>query len=283
MYRPLKPKGKKTPPRMLEGHSVFDISKGFGQVMGIASQLDLLQAQYQTKITALGSLTSKTEGKVNEELIKLNAKFTRDALLLLKESSGIILKDIKDRWVADLNKLLSAVDKAETAIDHAKSIQKGDKGDKGDDGVSPDLDELVERVFRMVRVPKDGKDCNELEVVKKVVKVIYKMGLDIKDIKGLEERLRHLGSKMMFGGGGGGGQGSWKVKTLSGLLNGINTQFTYEGDMPADNSHRVILNYQEQDPLVDYTISGSGGTITVTYTTAPPSAFSGSRHIIRYQ
>ena len=182
----------------------------------------------------------------------------------------------------ELGLLKSSVLKAEQAIDHAKTIQKGDKGDKGDDGVSPNLNEIANQVYKKIRQPKDGKDVNELEVVKKVVKVIYKMGLDIENIKGLEERLRHLGSKMMFGGGGG-GQGSDKVKILSGDLDGSNTTFTYQGELPAEHSHRVLLNYQEQDPLTDYTISASGGTVTVTYTTAPSAVYAGSRHIIRYR
>jgi hypothetical protein len=85
----------------------------------------------------------------------------------------------------------------------------------------------------------------------------------------------------MFGGGG--GQGSWKVKALSGTMNGVNTVFTYSGEMPAENSHIVELNYQPQNPLSDYALSASGGTVTVTYTTAPAADLNGLSHIIRYQ
>lgn len=122
-----------------------------------------------------------------------------------------------------------------------------------------------------------GKDVNIDEVIQKI-----KDGklLGIADIRGLAEALAEIRNRAarFGGGGGGGGEGSWKVKTLSGTINGSNTSFTFAGEAPAENSHHVMLNYQEQNPLVDYTISGT----TVTYAVAPDASLSGFPHYIRY-
>ena len=153
------------------------------------------------------------------------------------------------------------------AIDHALTIKEGAKGDAGLPGIDGD----------------HGKDATlTIKEFKALFKALPEGFLQIENIKDLERQLRDLSSKagaaIKFGGAGG-GQGSWKQKVLLGDINGANTVFTYAGEGAAEFSERVFLNYIEQNPFTDYTISGN----TVTYTVAPDASLSSFPHIIRYQ
>lgn len=194
----------------------------------------------------------------------------------------------------EYNDLKSALQKVDGLMNQAKLIQRGDRGTPGKDGISPSITDIVNYVLKVIKLPKDGKNgedgrngtpgkdgispiVDEDSIAGKVLKLLLKTKLEIDHIKGLENRLNYLTSKMMLGGGGG-GQGSWKQKQLSGDINGVNTVFTFAGDPPTEYSERVFLNYIEQNPFTDYTISGT----TITYTTAPDASLSGLPHIIRF-
>lgn len=278
LYRPtkLKPRIRKITE---EKPTMVDFAKDFGQVIvsDVALELERLKKEYRERIFELKQITDKTEVEVRRELEILNDKFRKEAIVLLENSSYAIFAELREKIENTIRQLEDKIKDAEVAISHAREIQKGDPGVKGDDGLSPDIDDIVNEAVAKIK-PKT--EIEEEKIIKMLFKKVFEKPLEIEKIKGLEERLRNLGTKIMFGGGG---QGSWKTKVLSGTINGSNTVFTYAGELPAENSHRVILNYQEQDPLTDYTVSASGGTVTVTYTTAPDTSLAGVRHIIRYQ
>ena len=273
IYRPskLRPKIRKKTIEQLP--PVFDVVRELGNASDFALSLERLKTRYQTKIDELDKVTDKTKASVQEELKRLNDQFVKDALV----------------------KIENIVTLANKELERAKTIQKGDKGDsiKGDKGNPPSKDELVALIKPLIPPPVPGPKgdtirgprgdtapVDEDSIITKLLKKLLKKELEIGKIKGLETRLRSISSSAMLGGGG---QGSDKVKVLTGTIDGANTDFTYSGVLPAENSHRVILNYQEQDPLTDYTVSASGGTVTVTYVTAPDASLSGLRHIIRYR
>lgn len=275
IYRPTKIRPKTKKKVMDQLPPVFDVVKELGNASEFALSLERLRTRYQTKIDELDGITDITKANVQEELKRLNDQFVKDALV----------------------KIENIVTLANKELERAKTIQKGDKGDsiKGDKGNPPSKDELVALIKPLIPSPVPGPKgdtirgprgdtapVDEDSIITKLLKKLLKKELEIGKIKGLEERLRNMSSKLMLGGKGGGGQGSWKVKALLGTMNGTNTDFTYSGSLPATNSHIVELNYQPQNPLTDYTVSESNGVVTVAYTVAPHASLNGFAHIIRF-
>jgi hypothetical protein len=76
-------------------------------------------------------------------------------------------------------------------------------------------------------------------------------------------------------------QQPWKLVTVSGTINGINTVFTLNGSIsPYDaNSLQLSLARQPQIQGIDYTLSG----VTITYTTPPDKSLAGQPHYAQYQ
>lgn len=245
----------------------------------------------------------------NKDIKKLIALFLEDHLANLEEQISEIIQKIIEAKLKILMKMIE-----ERAI-------QGEPGEPGKLGPKPvvgkdfkipvvDTKKMTKEITAVVvgKIPPaiPGKDADEVAIFDRLVKripkqepfklniddIIAKMSIkkglfDISFIAGLKEELQQLAetirtARRLGDGGGGGGQGSWKVNTLVGNLDGSNTTFTYSGALPALNSEHVMLNSQEQNPLDEYTIAAVGGTVTVTYTTAPDSAFSGLPHYIRY-
>ena len=248
---------------------IFDIAGEINKVAEIANELEKLKREYRLKIADLEQLKNKTETEIEKDLKELNANFVKDAFKIIQNSSLFVIQKFEEK-----------LQEAKNELNRARIIQKGDTGDNGKDGISPDINSIVKNVINLIPLPKDGKDAviDEIKIIEAIIKKLLEKGLEIKNIKNLEETLRHLSSKTMLGGKMGGGGGSWKQKQLSGTINGSNTVFTFAGDPPAEFSERVFLNYIEQNPFTDYTISGT----TVTYTTAPDASLSGFPHIIRF-
>ena len=248
----------------------------FVQVMESAEEFARLKNRYLESIERLDKTTSETKESVALELKNIKEQFLSDA--------SVLLNKLNEQYLEKNEALLSSFaskfeNKVQEADDKIKTIHKGEPGDKGAPGESPDIDRIVELVLAFIPLPKDGKDAflDEKAMMNLIIEKVLEKGLEIKDVKNLEERLRNLGSKVALGGHGGGGQGSWKQKTLSGTINGSNTIFTFAGDPFAEFSEHVYLNYISQNPFTDYTISGN----TITYTTAPDASLSGFPHIIR--
>lgn len=76
-------------------------------------------------------------------------------------------------------------------------------------------------------------------------------------------------------------QKPWRLVTVNGTIDGINTVFTLNGSIaPYDaNSLQLSLGRQPQIQGIDYEFSGT----TITYTSAPPAGLSGQPHIAQYQ
>ena len=173
---------------------------------------------------------------------------------------------------------------------HAKiaTIKKGDpglpgRGEKGDPGKDANPDKIAELVMGRIKLPANGKDGHHgrdgksVKAEEVIEELKRKKAIRAEHISGLTEHIGEIRNAVMRG-----GQGSWKIKNLSGSINSSNKIFTCSGDKPADNSHHVYLNYLEQNPLADYTLTYANGTITVTYATAPDTSLSGQPHYIRF-
>ena len=148
---------------------------------------------------------------------------------------------------------------------------------------------LINKILPLIPKPKDGLNglngasVSLQDVMKELLRLLESGALKLKvgQIEGLQNKLDQVrGDSIRFGARG--GEGSWKVKNLSGAIDGSNTEFTVAGDKPATNSHHVVLNYQEINPLTDYTVTYANGLITITYTTAPDISLAGKSHYIRY-
>lgn len=283
MIRPRIPMAKR---KQEETSSVFDIAKGFSQVSEIANELETLKIRYRESIEKLDNISAETKedvrNKIKDEIGKINTQFVRDALRIIDSSITSILGNVKADIAFSIQKIENKVNEAESVFAHIKTTQKGDKGDRGNDGLSPSVDSIIAKAIRLIPIPKNGRDgrdafVNEKGIIEKLLKEVFKKGIDIKDIKNLEERLRSISSSAMLGGIVKGGQGSWKPKNLSGTIDGVNTVFTYTGDPLAEFSEHVYLNYTPQNPFTDYVHTPN----TITYTVAPDVSLSGLPHIIR--
>lgn len=264
--------------RVEETSSVFDITMGFSQLPAIVLELEKIKIKFERKITELEDVINQTKTEVANKFGSVKSEF-------LSQANGFLIElrnDIFSLLSKEAQKIESYKENAEKTFAHIQTITKGDKGDPGTpgkNGISPVADLIVKNVLKLIPLPKNGKDAivNEKELIEIIIKKLLEKKLEIKDIKNLEETLRHLSYKTMLSGNGG-GQGSWKRKILSGTVDGSNKIFTFAGDPPAEFSERVFLNYTEQNPFTDYTITGT----TITYTTAPDASLSGLPHIIRY-
>ena len=76
-------------------------------------------------------------------------------------------------------------------------------------------------------------------------------------------------------------QKPWRLVTVGGTIDGVNTVFTLNGGIaPFDsNSLQVLLARQPQVQGIDYTFSGT----TITYTTPPDIGLAGQPHYAQYQ
>ena len=157
-----------------------------------------------------------------------------------------------------------------------------------------DEEAIVRKILSYIKVPeakdgipgKHGKSVLLEDVLSSFLEKINDKSFKLKteNIQGLEDELRSIRQYVANYTRGklGGGEGEWKVKNLSGAIDGSRTAFTVSGERPATNSHHVYLNYQEQNPLDDYVLTWSGGTTTVTYDVAPDASLAGRPHYIRY-
>jgi hypothetical protein len=76
-------------------------------------------------------------------------------------------------------------------------------------------------------------------------------------------------------------QKPWRLVSLVGAIDGVNTEFTLNGSIaPFDsNSLDVKLARQPQEQGIDYTFSG----VTVTYVVPPDPSLAGQPHTAKYQ
>jgi hypothetical protein len=76
-------------------------------------------------------------------------------------------------------------------------------------------------------------------------------------------------------------QKPWRLVTVNGTIDGVNTVFTLNGAItPFDsNSMDLKIDRQPQEQGIDYTLSG----VTITYTTPPDKSLAGAPHTARYQ
>jgi len=76
-------------------------------------------------------------------------------------------------------------------------------------------------------------------------------------------------------------QKPWRLVTVDGTIDGVNTSFTLHGAIaPFDpNSLDVKLARQPQEQGIDYTFSGT----TITYVTPPDPSLAGQPHTAKYQ
>lgn len=76
-------------------------------------------------------------------------------------------------------------------------------------------------------------------------------------------------------------QKAWKLVTVNGTIDGVNTVFTLNGAIaPFDaNSLQVSLGRQPQIQGIDYNFSGT----TITYVSAPILELAGQPHFAQYQ
>ena len=263
--------------------SVFDVVMGFNQIPEIAKALETLRRKYTESIERMDDISEETKKEVKDniaaEIKKINTQFVGDALRIIESSTDTILGNLKIDLANAVKDLKNKTNEAESVFAHIKTIQKGDKPIPGVDFPLP-KDGYTPKKGMDYFDGFSGKDAkiDEEKIINQIVKSLLDKKLKMENIFGLTETIRHLSSKTMLGGKMGGGQGSWKQKQLSGTINGTNKVFTFAGDPPAEFSERVFLNYIEQNPFTDYTISGT----TVTYTTAPDASLSGFPHIIRF-
>lgn len=245
-------------------------------------------AEHLSQISKLLNEIESTKESYDNLFDKQNSEYSK-----LKTETKTEIQNELSKFKTRFESLVKQV------IKEAKYIKgdQGEKGDPGSDADEVDVDSIIEKVrsginytkiitevFNLIEknkpeeVEKEEDEQEEFTLEKFIdlVKTFPDGIFEIKHIKNLEERLRNLGSKI--GGGVGGGQGSWKQKQLSGTIDGANKVFTFAGDPPAEYSERVFLNYIEQNPFLDYSISGT----TVTYTTAPDISLVGLPHIIRF-
>lgn len=280
MIRPRIPMIRK---KQEEASSVFDIAKGFNQVSEIANELGTLRIRYKESIEKLDNISAETKedvkNKIRDEIGKINTQFVRDALRIIYSSTDTILGNLKTDMANAIKDLREKVNEAESVFAHIKTIQKGDKPVAGVDFLLP-KDGYTPKKGTDYFDGFSGKDAkiDEEKIINQIVKLILNKKLKMENIFGLTETIRHLSSQTMLGGIVKGGQGSFKQKQLTGAINGINTVFTFAGDPPAEFSERIFLNYIEQNPFTDYTVSGN----TITYTVAPDSSLSELPHIIRF-
>lgn len=277
MYRPKIQRPKIKPVEKQLNSYVFDSASEMNKVAEIVSDLERLKNKFKNSIDYFTKLAEEIRKETNNKLDKISDNFIKNALFSIKNDTQEIIQNYQ-------NKILEI----DIEIERIKTIQKGDKGDNGKngiDGVSPDINLIIKNVLKLVPFPKDGKDgkdafVDEKSLIETIIKKLLEKGLEIKNIKNLEETLRHLSSKTMLGGAIKGGGGSWHQKSLSGTINGINTVFTFSGVKPSEFSEQVYLNYISQNPFTDYAINYE--TQTITYTVAPDNSLDGLPHIIRY-
>jgi hypothetical protein len=76
-------------------------------------------------------------------------------------------------------------------------------------------------------------------------------------------------------------QKPWRLVTVNGTINSVNTVFTLNGAItPFDpNSMDLKLARQPQEQGIDYTLSGT----TITYVVPPDISLAGQPHTAKYQ
>lgn len=218
-------------------------------------------------------------------LVKSEAQF-KENLLSVKDELGKMFTQTEE----SLDDLAKGLDEAKRRNQETVFIHKGDKGDKPVLGIDYTIPEPkkgytpIKGVDYFDGLPGlssigepglNGSPDKPQEIADKLNTLEEKV--EMKVIKGLNSAFRNLRTEQR-GGKLGGGQGSWKQKQLSGTINSSNKVFTFTGESPAQYSERIFLNYLEQNPFTDYTISGN----TITYTTAPDTSLSSFPHLIRY-
>lgn len=164
-----------------------------------------------------------------------------------------------------------------TSIESLKG-EKGDsiKGEQGENGTSVDADVLVEHILSLIPKPKDGdhgKDAvvDEESIIKGVIKRIQKeKSLDLSHIKGaqtfIKNGVQYKIEELMHGAGSSSGGTFSVLIPTSGVINGINTVFTFASApsvIVLDNGN--AMNRVSADGTVNWTISGT----TVTLSQAP--------------
>lgn len=195
-----------------------------------------------------------------------------------------IWEELKPKIILDVQ---NEIDKTRKAGDKILGMQKdvkngkigatglkGEKGDKGDSVVGPqgikgNRGEIG--LTGLIGKSKDGKDGKDgingspdkpLEIASKLNTLDGKV--EIKVIKGLNEKIRVL-QRSIQSKKSGGGSGNWITEAPSGSINDSNTTFTLT-DTPATQGKALILLYQGQVMEFGNQFTISGKTITTLFT-----------------
>lgn len=267
--------------------SPFDMGAAFVQLAQFSERVEQLIADFNLRLHDAHTDTDKTRKQIVSEMRR---KFEADLDALLKTISD----ETRTQLSGSLKYLNDTISEAKKTAEHIKKIKAKD-GEDGKDGKTPilgvdyftevDKKSIAEKVLSYIVPPQNGKDGVTPDtnvIVNMVIEALKESKLTVDHIKGLNTKFAEVRSAAALSGGAHGGQGSWKLKSLSGTIDGSNKVFTAPGEKPAENSHHLVLNYQEQNPLTDYTVTWAAGLITITYTTAPDVSLSGQPHYLRY-
>lgn len=275
--------------------SVLDIARGFQQVAELESQLRALIANLTTDVS-----DAKVSSK--EELVKVIKQFRSESETKFAKTLQEMSAANAGRFQTLFGELNARINEAVSAVEHAKTIQKGDPGLPGAAAVTPqrgidyftseDVQILVQMVLNQIRQPKDGNDAvitDEL-MQKHLDKFIKEKKIKVGHIDGMEQTLAPIRSLAAgFRGGGdtvaagsnitistsngvktissSGGAGSGYQAPTSGTVDGSNATFVFA---TAPSVIVVDQGRAMQKTSSDGTVNWTG-TTTVVLTIAPVS------------
>lgn len=293
MYRPLSTKRIISPIQPVSNKvkgSIFNIAKDFSKIGTISEKLQSLYDDFSVKL------------KENDEYSKKEIKVL---LATIYEESRKIISNEVDKLISEYHPefknlftvLNSKINDATLAIDHAKTIQKGDKGD------TPTIDYkyIISNALQLIPRPKDGepgqdgrdgKNPNVNDVIE-IIKKDKKLGVEHIDglkllIENLNRQISNVGTgwKMRGGGdvvragsnvtitvnsdgtktiGASGTGGSGYQAPTSGVVDGSNAVFVWATAPNAIVVDGVIKRKLQSDGIT----TNWSGTTTTTLTVAP--------------
>lgn len=235
----------------------------------ILAKLTELEKQLVLRLDDKTNSTIKELGKLQEEFNLVIEQAKRDGDSTFAGFRRRVMEGLNSLFTKnEINKRLKEVlDSTEEKIreidDKLSQVRDGDKGEPGE----------------------KGKDADETKIVAEVLNKIKLPEVEIEDVKGLKEELERLEAIKRLGGRGGGTSAmgvaqafKWILKTEapSGIINGVNTEYTVTQPIFAVLS--FSLNGEVIAQLPNYTISGK----KITFSTALPAAYSGKDFEIKY-
>lgn len=236
--------------------SVKDVKRLFDMLLGVVKDL---KAQLEKQVSSKHEMSMNKCEIISSELNDVENRL-ETTIQGIQQSTSTSLKGLKGLINEEISRVSQLIP---TVKDYTSDI-----------GYLEDLIKSVEK-----KIPSIPDELSGETIIGKINNLPtdpeYQIGRE--HIKGLDEEFKRLSSVNTSSPRGIPRIPKWQQKNLSGLINGVNTVFTFEGGTPIEYSDRIFLNYVEQNPLTDYTISGR----TITYTVAPDASLSGLPHIIR--